>query len=186
MYNLFATGVMRCLVAACLLLFAGILPGTSQAADSAGYKLGVGDKVRVTVFGEKDLSGDFDVNDQGEVTLPLIGSVRIAGKTVGDAETVITSAYGKNYLVNPHVNLQVMNYRPFFILGEVKNPGSYPYINGMTIVNAVALAGGYTPRANTRGIEVKRGSNPAGGDVPVTEDAAVLPGDIIRIPERFF
>jgi polysaccharide export outer membrane protein len=186
MYNLFATGVMRWLVAACLLFLAAISPGTSQAADSTGYKLGVGDKVRVTIFGEKDLSGDFDVNDQGEVTLPLIGSVRIAGKTVTDAETVITAAYGKNYLVNPHVNLQVMNYRPFFILGEVKNPGSYPYINGMTIVNAVALAGGYTPRANTRGIEVKRGSNPAGGDVAVNEDAAVLPGDIVRIPERFF
>ena len=99
---------------------------------------------------------------------------------------MITTAYGKNYLVNPHVNLQVMNYRPFFILGEVKNPGSYSFINGMTVVNAVALAGGYTPRANTRGIEVKRGSNPTGGEVAVTEDAGVLPGDIIRVPERFF
>jgi polysaccharide export outer membrane protein len=187
MYDRFATAVIRCLVAACLLLFAAILPGTAQAADLAAYKLGVGDKVRVTVFGEKDLSGDFDVNDQGEVTLPLIGSVRIAGKTVSDAETFITNAYGKNYLVNPHINVQVMNYRPFFILGEVKNPGSYPFINGMTVVNAVALAGGYTPRANTRGIEVKRGSNAGGGgEVQVTEDAGVLPGDIIRVPERFF
>ena len=125
MYNLFATSMIRCLVAALLLLSIAILPRPSQAADPAAYKLGIGDKVRVTIFGEKDLSGDFDVNDQGEVTLPLIGSVRIAGRTVGDAETVITTAYGKNYLVNPHVNLQVMNYRPFFILGEVKNPGSY-------------------------------------------------------------
>ena len=186
MYNLFATSMIRCLVAAILLLCIGILPRPSQAADPAAYKLGIGDKVRVTIFGEKDLSGDFDVNDQGEVTLPLIGSVRIAGRTVGDAETVITTAYGKNYLVNPHVNLQVMNYRPFFILGEVKNPGSYSFINGMTVVNAVALAGGYTPRANTRGIEVKRGANPSGGEVAVTEDAGVLPGDIIRVPERFF
>ena len=186
MYELSATSVIRCLVAAFLLVCVAVLPRTSEAADPAAYRLGIGDKVRVTVFGEKDLSGDFDVNDQGEVTLPLIGSVRIAGRSVGDAETVITNAYGKNYLVNPHINLQVMNYRPFFILGEVKNPGSYPFINGMTIVNAVALAGGYTPRANTRGIEIKRGSNPAGGDVPATEDAAVLPGDIIRIPERFF
>jgi polysaccharide export outer membrane protein len=186
MYDLFARGAIRCLVAAVLLISAALLSSTSQAADLTAYKLGVGDKVRVTVFGEKDLSGDFDVNDQGEVTLPLIGSVRIAGKTVGDAESFITNAYGKDYLVNPHVNLQVMNYRPFFILGEVKNPGSYPFINGMTIVNAVALAGGYTPRANTRGIEVKRAANPGGGEVEVNEDAGVLPGDIIRIPERFF
>jgi len=186
MYKLFATGVPRWLVAALLLLFMAVAPHTSQAADPAAYKLGIGDKVRVTVFGEKDLSGDFDVNDQGEVTLPLIGSVRVAGKTVGDAETVITGAYGKNYLVNPHINLQVMNYRPFFILGEVKNPGSYPYINGMTVVNAVALAGGYTPRANIRGIEVRRAANPRADETPVTEDAGVLPGDIIRVPERFF
>ncbi|HEY1506265.1 MAG TPA: polysaccharide biosynthesis/export family protein, partial [Stellaceae bacterium] len=120
MYDLFARGAIRCLVAAVLLISAALLSSTSQAADLTAYKLGVGDKVRVTVFGEKDLSGDFDVNDQGEVTLPLIGSVRIAGKTVGDAESFITNAYGKDYLVNPHVNLQVMNYRPFFILGEVK------------------------------------------------------------------
>jgi polysaccharide export outer membrane protein len=185
MYEPLTSGTARRLVAAALLLVVSfLLPGVSRAADVAAYKLGVGDKVRVTVYGEKDLSGDFDVNDQGEVTLPLIGAVRVAGKNVGDAETVITSAYGKNYLVNPHVNLQVMNYRPFFILGEVKNPGSYPYVNGMTVVNAVALAGGYTPRANAKGIEVKRGSG--GSDAQVNEDSGVLPGDIIRVPERFF
>lgn len=187
MFRRLTSGMPRRVAAAALLIIASFfLPAASRAADVAAYKLGVGDKVRVTVYGEKDLSGDFDVNDQGEVTLPLIGAVRIAGKSVGDAETVITSAYGKNYLVNPHVNLQVMNYRPFFILGEVKNPGSYPYVNGMTVVNAVALAGGYTPRANQKGIEVKRGSTPAGADVTVSEDAGVLPGDIIRVPERFF
>jgi len=179
--------MLRRLLAAALLLVVFFLsPGVSRAAEIGAYKLGVGDKVRVTVYGEKDLSGDFDVNDQGEVTLPLIGAVRIAGRSVGDAETLITSAYGKNYLVNPHVNLQVMNYRPFFILGEVKNPGSYPYVNGMTVVNAVALAGGYTPRANPKNIEVKRGAGKGGGDTQVSEDAGVLPGDIIRVPERFF
>ena len=184
MYEPLTSGMPRRLIAAALLLAVCVLsPGASRAADVAAYKLGVGDKVRVTVYGEKELSGDFDVNDQGEVTLPLIGAVRVAGKSVGDAETVITSAYGKNYLVNPHVNLQVMNYRPFFILGEVKNPGSYPYVNGMTVVNAVALAGGYTPRANVKGIAVKRGS---ASDAQVNEDSGVLPGDIIRVPERFF
>jgi protein involved in polysaccharide export with SLBB domain len=186
MYEALTSSMIRRVTAAALLLAVSFLvPDGLRAAEPPAYKLGVGDKVRVTVYGEKDLSGDFDVNDQGEVTLPLIGAVRVAGKSVGDAETFITTAYGKNYLVNPHVNLQVMNYRPFFILGEVKNPGSYPFVNGMTVVNAVALAGGYTPRANTKNIEVKRGSN-SGGEVQVSEDAGVLPGDIIRVPERFF
>lgn len=156
------------------------------AADTPAYRLGSGDKVRVTVFNEKDLSGDFDVNDQGLVALPLIGQVKVGGLTLSETETLITQKYGQNYLVNPRVNVEVMNYRPFFILGEVKNPGSYPYVNGMSIVNAVALAGGYTPRANRDRIVVKRASNPGAGEQPVQEDSSVLPGDVIRVLERFF
>ena len=156
------------------------------AADTPAYRLGTGDKVRVTVFSEKDLSGDFDVNDQGLVALPLIGQVKVGGLTQSEAENLITQRYGKDYLVNPRVNVEVLNYRPFFILGEVKSPGSYPYVNGMSIVNAVALAGGYTPRANRDRIVVKRASNPSAGEQPVQEDSSVLPGDVIRVLERFF
>lgn len=156
------------------------------AADTAAYRLGSGDKIRVTVFNEKDLSGDFDVNEQGLVALPLIGQVKVGGLTLSEAESLITQRYGKDYLVNPRVNVEVMNYRPFFILGEVKNPGSYPYVNGMSIVNAVALAGGYTPRANRDRIVIKRASNPSAGEQPVQEDSSVLPGDVIRVQERFF
>lgn len=155
-------------------------------AQAPGYKLGSGDKVRVTVFNEKDLSGDFDVNDQGLLALPLIGQVRVAGLTLSEAQELITQKYGKDYLVNPRVNVEVLNYRPFFILGEVKSPGSYPYVNGISIVNAVALAGGYTPRANRDRIVVKRASDPASGEQPVREDSPVLPGDVIRVLERFF
>jgi polysaccharide export outer membrane protein len=157
-----------------------------RADDTSAYRLGTGDKVRVTVFGEKDLSGDFDVNDQGVVALPLIGPTKLAGKTISEAEAQITQSYAKDYLVNPRVNVEVLNYRPFFILGEVKNPGSYPFVNGMTVVNAVALAGGYTPRAKRDHIMVKRAAKPAAGEQEVNEDAAILPGDVIRVPERFF
>jgi protein involved in polysaccharide export with SLBB domain len=178
--------IFRALLAGLLMLAATATPGPGAAQDAAAYRLGTGDKIRVTVFGEKDLSGDFDVNDQGVVALPLIGPTRLAGKTISEAETQITSSYGKDYLVNPRVNVEVLNYRPFFILGEVQKPGSYPYVNGMTVVNAVALAGGYTPRAKRDHIVVKRAAKASAGEQEVSEDAVILPGDVIRVPERFF
>ena len=156
------------------------------AGDTPAYRLGSGDKVRVTVFNERDLSGDFEVNDQGSLSLPLIGPVPVQGQTISQAETLITQRYGKDYLVNPQVTVEVLNYRPFFIIGEVKNPGSYPFVSGMTVINAVALAGGYTPRANHDGIVIKRANAPKAGEQRVKEDAGVLPGDVIRVPERFF
>jgi protein involved in polysaccharide export with SLBB domain len=177
--------LLSCLLLTFLACVLALQPLQARA-QAAAYKLGTGDKVRVTVFNEKDLSGDFDVNDQGLVALPLIGQVQVGGLTLSQAQDLITQKYGKDYLVNPRVNVEVLNYRPFFILGEVKNPGSYPYVNGMTVVNAVALAGGYTPRANKNHIVIKRATAPTAGEQEVQEDGAVLPGDIIRVPERFF
>jgi|SRR5579872_826514 len=161
-------------------------PAGAQATEAAAYRLGTGDKVRITVYNEPTLSGDFDINDQGVVSLGLIGPVALGGKTIPEASALITQKYGKDYLVNPRVNVEVLNYRPFFILGEVKNPGSYPFVNGMTVVNAVALAGGYTPRANKDRIYVKRASNPKAGEQRVEEDGVILPGDVVRVAERFF
>jgi len=164
-----------------------LIPRDGRAAPNPpAYKLGTGDKLRVTVYGEPNLSGSFDVNDQGAVTLPLIGAVKVSGSTISEAEADITQRYGKDYLVNPRVNIEVLNYRPFFILGEVNHPASYPYIVGMTVINAIALAGGYTPRANRDRIMIKRASDPAAGEQRAAEDDAVLPGDVIRVPERFF
>jgi protein involved in polysaccharide export with SLBB domain len=157
-----------------------------QPGVNAIYKLGTGDKVRVTVFNEPDLSGEFEVNDQGQIALPLIGNVQIGGKSLSESEALITEKYGESYLVNPRVSLQVLNYRPFFILGEVQHPGSYPYVVGMTILNAVALAGGYTPRADKSDIVLKHGANQSSNETKVGEDAMILPGDVIRVNERFF
>ena len=163
-----------------------VISAPTFAANEAAYRLGSGDKVRVTVFNEKDLSGEYDVNDQGLVALPLIGQVKVGGLSIADAQQVITDRYGKNYLVNPRVTVEVLNYRPFFILGEVKSPGSYPYVNGMTVVNAIALAGGYTPRANKGRVTIKHATDATGREETAQEDAPVLPGDVIRVPERFF
>lgn len=158
---------------------------TVTDSRAPAYRLGTGDQIRVIVFGEEELSGRFEVSSTGEVALPLIGSVRANGLTLSDFEIAITRRLADGYLRNPRVNVEVMNYRPFFILGEVKNPGSFPYVSGMTMLNAVALAGGYTPRARTSQIFIRRGS-PEDPEQPVAETAAVLPGDIIRVPERFF
>ena len=176
--------VSFCALALILIASCGV-PLAAQAQGTA-YRLGTGDKVRVTVYNEPTLSGDFDVNDQGVVSLGLIGPVGIGGKTLSEAAALITDKYGKDYLVNPRVNIEVLNYRPFFILGEVKNPGSYPYVNGMTVVNAVALAGGYTPRANHERIYVKRAADPKAGEQAAHEDNVILPGDVVRVAERFF
>ena len=164
---------------------APIAGGAEEAAPTA-YRLGTGDKVRLSVYNETALSGEFNLNDQGAVTLPLIGTVTLLGKTISESETIITERYAKDYLVNPRVNVEVLNYRPFFILGEVRSPGSYAYINGMTVVNAVALAGGYTPRSNRDRIVVRHASDATQAEQRAQEDSVVLPGDVIRVPERFF
>jgi protein involved in polysaccharide export with SLBB domain len=160
--------------------------GPAPAADLKGYALGAGDKLRITVYNEPDLSGEFEVNGEGYVSVPLIGQIKVIGQTTNEVQTLLTQKYGKDYLVNPNVSIEVTNYRPFFIIGEVNRPGGYPYVNGMTIINAVALAGGYTPRANHDRIKVKHGSETSDQQQEVKEDSAVLPGDVIQVPERLF
>jgi protein involved in polysaccharide export with SLBB domain len=171
---------------AILVIGVTVLAGPAFAADPPSYKLGAGDKIKVTVFGEDDLSGEYDVNDQGELDLPLIGRVKAAGGDLAQIQAMITEKYGASFLVNPKVSIEVLNYRPFFILGEVKNPASYPCTGGMTVINAVVLAGGYTPRANKHSIRIRRAGAKSASEVEVDEDAPVLPGDVITVPERFF
>ena len=150
------------------------------------YRLGSGDKVKVTVFGHDDLSGEFLVGGNGEVALPLIGKVSAGGLTVAEFEVRVVAAFKPDYLKNPRVSVEVLNYRPFYIIGEVKQPGSYPFVNGMTVVNAIALAGGYTYRARENKIYVTRATDPKNVKRPADHDTVVLPGDVIEVPERFF
>lgn len=159
----------------------------AAAADAvAGYRLGPGDQVRVTVFRHEDLSGEFQLDGEGYFALPLVGEIKAGGRVVRELENDIESAFKEGgYLVDPQVGLEVLNYRPFYILGEVNQPGSYPYVNGMTIINAVALAGGYTYRASQGSISLQRGGS-NGKKIAVGPATQVLPGDIINVPERFF
>lgn len=150
------------------------------------YRLGSGDRVKVTVFGHDDLSGRFLVGGNGVVALPLIGKIRAGGLTVEELEARIVGALKPDYLKNPRVSIEVLNYRPFYIIGEVKQPGSYPYVSGMTVVNAIALAGGYTYRARENKIYVTHAADSKNLKRPADHDTIILPGDVIEVPERFF
>ena len=117
-------------------------------------------ELRVTVFRHEDLSGEFQLDGEGYFALPLVGEIKGGGKVARELENDIETAFKEGgYLVSPQVSLEVLNYRPFYILGEVNQPGSYPYVNGMTVINAVALAGGYTYRASQGSISVQRGGS---------------------------
>jgi len=166
------------------------LSARGGAAASAGvgdvYKLGTGDKVRVTVYGETDLSGEFDVDSSGAVRLPLIGQVAAAGLTVHDFEQRVTAKLAGRYLLNPQVSVEITAYRPFFIIGEVNKPGQYAFVNAMNVVTAVALAGGYTYRADDEDVYIRRNGGSREVERPADETTKIYPGDIIRIGERFF
>jgi polysaccharide export outer membrane protein len=158
----------------------------AAAEDISGYKLGSGDKVRVTVFGHEDLSGEFEVDGSGNVSLPLIRNIKAEGLTPRELEQVIADRLSPDYLVNPRVSVEVLNYRPFYIYGEVTKPGSFPYVNGMTVINAVAMAGGFTYRARTSRVRIIRANDPSRTPQDADKDTPVLPGDVIEVPERYF
>ncbi len=181
-----------------LALVAGVLVmlwfGSALAQETAGqssaaqpqYLLGTGDKVRVTVYGESDLSGQFEVDGTGRISLPLVGAVRVGGKALAEAESAIIKALKPDYLINPRVSLQVLNYRPFYIMGEIGSPGSYPYVYGITILEAVVIAGGFTYRAKRGSIQIIRGMDATRQKQDVTSETIVLPGDVIEVHMRYF
>jgi polysaccharide export outer membrane protein len=166
------------------------LSTTAAAASSPstdeGYQLGSGDKVRVVVFGEDNLGGDYDVDGTGMVRLPLIGQVKAGGLTVRDFEGEIKAKLDDGFMKDAKVSVAVVTYRPFYIIGEVNKPGEYPYVNDMSILNAIALAGGYTYRANDTEVYIQRNGQSKEESFPADQTTKVQPGDIVRVPERFF
>lgn len=150
------------------------------------YRMGSGDKIRVITFGEESLTGEFSIGGSGMVSLPLIGEVKAAGLSIPEFQSQVESRLKEGYLKEPRVSVEILNYRPFYILGEVEKPGTYPYTNGLTALNAVATAEGFTYRANTRKVFIKRVDGGSEQEFPLTTQTLVAPGDTIRIAERFF
>ena len=162
------------------------VPVFAQEHLDSEYRIAAGDSVRVVVFGHDDLSGDCKVDGAGRCSLPLIISVDAAGLTALELELVITGQLQPDYLKNPRVNVEITDYRPIYVLGEVRVPGSYPYSAGMTVVNAIALAGGYSHRAARSKIDVIKAADTEKIKQSTREEDERAPGDVIEIHERFF
>jgi polysaccharide export outer membrane protein len=152
----------------------------------APYQLASGDRLRVIVFGQESLSNSFSVDGAGDIALPLIGLVRAQGLTTAQVGRAIEARLRQGFVREPSVSVEVEAYRPFFVLGEVTVAGQYPFVNGMTVQNAIAVAGGFTPRGAQDSVNLTRmvDGRPITASVPLT--FAVRPGDTIQIRERFF
>ena len=154
--------------------------------NMSSYRLGVGDKVSINVFGQSDLSMETRLPDVGKINYPFLGELKLVGLTLSEVENLIYTGLEGDYLVNPSVAVSIIEYRPFFIDGEVKNPGGYPYQPGLSVNKAAALAGGYTERASRSDIQVVRERDGKQQTMEVNVSHLIQPGDIITIPQRFF
>lgn len=157
------------------------LPVTQQTE----YRLDSGDRVDLIVFGEERLTNTYVVGDKGQISVPLIGEVPVRGLTVSEVEDAVETELRKGIVVSPSVSVQVAEARPFFILGEVANPGQYPYVDGTTVLSAVAIGGGFTFRAEQQNFSVTRESNGLKEEFSAGRDAKILPGDVIFVYERY-
>lgn len=165
-----------------------LMLGTASGAfANTQYQLNSGDVIRVNVFGEPDLSfAEIRLTDAGTFSYPFVGEVNASGKTPSQIERLLTEALKDGYLVDPRVSVSVINYREFYISGEVKAPGGYPFQPGLTLDRAIALAGGLTERASTRRITIIRGSDESRSAERASLSTLVKPGDTITIDQGFF
>lgn len=178
-----------------LILLTMVAAGCGHGGDYAAlapmpatpYRLGAGDEMRIAVFGLDPLNAEYVVGDAGAISLPLVGTVPVAGKTVAETEAAVKQAIlSRDIVKDPVVSAQIVKYRPFFIVGEVQRPGQYPYVPGMTLTTAVAIAGGYTFRAETKSAMVSRRAGTNAIEGRVGRNAAIMPGDTIQIRESWF
>jgi polysaccharide export outer membrane protein len=157
-----------------------------QAALTQPYTLDAGDRLRITVFGEADLTNTYSVDKAGYIAFPLIGAVAARGMTAQELEGAIAGKLRAGYLRDPDVSVEIDRYRPFFIMGEVGQAGQYAYVPGMTVQNAIAVAGGFSPRALQENADITRQINGAVTSGRVMLSDPILPGDTIYVRERLF
>ena len=150
------------------------------------YTLDSGDRLRVVVFGQDGLTNSYAVDTAGNITMPLIGPVRARGHTTTEVSASLVARLRQGFLREPHVAVEVEAYRPFFILGEVAFPGQYPYVANMTVETAVAIAGGFSPRAYRQGVEVSRPVDGVAVRQAVPISTLIRPGDTVVVAERWF
>lgn len=183
----------RALAAAFLLVLASACAGVSAPPGTAAYqptvyRLAAGDKLSITVFGEESLSREFSVTPQGDLAFPLLGDLPVGNMTVGELQELLRTRLADGYVNDPRVTVEVLNYRPFYILGEVTKAGEYPYSDGLTVIQAVARAGGYSYRADQSTVYITRAGQMSEEryDLRAGRPVYVSPGDTIRVGERYF
>jgi protein involved in polysaccharide export with SLBB domain len=179
------------LLAGCDSLSAYVVPASSIGKDddyaSRALRLHPGDKVKINVYGEERLTGDYEVDSDGTIVLPLIGSVEVTGMTKKDLERTLTARLRTGQiLLNPVVSADIAGRMPFYVLGEVEKPGEYAYRSGLNVLSAVAVAGGYTYRASKSRVLVKRARDKTITEYQLAPDIPIYPGDLVNVPERIF
>jgi len=174
---------------------AGVQPGPQLASATppaptssapSEYVLGPGDKLRLTVYGETDLSGEFTIDGAGYARLPLIGQTRASGYTARQLEQVVANTLARGYMKSPRVSVDISTYRPFYVIGAVNRPGQYPYVEHMSAMNAIALAGGFNTSAVESVIFVRHEGSNKEEEVPVDQVPLIQPGDVIKVHTTVF
>lgn len=159
----------------------------SRVASAAQpYQLVAGDKLHITTYNEPSLTGDYSVGINGDLAFPLIGAVKAQGQTPPQLQAMLTAKLGDGFLLNPRVSVEVLSYRPVYVLGEVNKPGEYDYVPGMTALAAIAKAGGFTYRAKEKAVFIKRRDHDQEVEIQLNSDTPINPGDTIRVAERYF
>ncbi len=186
--RLLATSIAFSLVLAPLASALSADTASRPINDDQTYHLGAGDKLRITVYNEPSLTGEYGISAAGNLSFPLIGNVPAKGTTIEDLQATLHNSLSQGEFVkNALVTVEVLNYRPYYILGEVNKPGEYPFSVGLRLEQAVAAAGGYTYRANRGTIFLRRADDAAERRVKLRQQTLhVMPGDTIRVGERYF
>jgi protein involved in polysaccharide export with SLBB domain len=161
-----------------------LAPG--RIASTSDYRLGPNDRTRIIVFGQPTLTGEFVLDGNGVLAYPLVGNIDAKGMTPAELQASIAQKLDKDWVHNPSVSVEVSSRRPFYVVGEVQKPGSYPYVTDMSVLNAIATAGGQTYRANMHDFYVKRKVNGRVVRVQATQESMLQPGDTVVVRERFF
>lgn len=191
-YSRLAIAVVTALqLAGCYTEYGPVEVATQPVRPSLGAgvasSLRPGDRIKVTVYGEESLTGEYDINPGGNVSMPLVGAVRAAGRSQAELGQEIAARYRSGgFLQDPKVNVAVVLFRPFYVFGEATSPGEYPFRSGLTVHAAVAMAGGFTYRASKSVVLIRHLGDDVWKEYPLSEPVVIAPGDTIRIPERYF
>ena len=156
------------------------------AAATAPAKLQPGDKININVFGEDKLSGEYQIDQGGQISLPLAGTIEAQGLTQTELEQALAKKFRSQYLKNPKVTVTIATLRPYYVMGEVEKPGEFAYKSGLNVLTAMAIAGGPTYRASRSTVQIQRRGETSMRDYPISASVPILPGDVIEVPERYF